>query len=64
MAKIKSTLEEKDIERSEMLESKLVTWKELEDRYYATHECNSDDVDAEEAKIERWADEQGFEVIE
>ena len=40
---------------------KKFTWKELEDMYYEIHSCDSDDVDAENAKVERWADDMGYE---
>lgn len=41
-----------------------VTLKQLEEMYYQRHTCQSDDADAEQAKIERWAEEMNYEVID
>ena len=38
------------------------TVEELDAEYYKTHDCISDDVDAEQGRIERWADQMGYQV--
>ena len=34
--------------------------KEMEDTYYKTHDCISDDSDAETARIERWMNDNNY----
>lgn len=41
-----------------------ITFDEVKELYYKTHTCQSDDADSEQAKIERWAEEMGYEVID
>ena len=40
------------------------SWEDAETEFYKTHDCMSDDSDKEEARVERWIDEMGYEVIE
>ncbi len=41
-----------------------MTWEDAEDKYYETHDCNSDERDAEVARIERWVEDNGHKVNE
>lgn len=37
--------------------------EQAEELFYKTHDCLSDDVDSEWARIERWANEEGITVL-
>ena len=43
---------------------KTMFYKEVEELYYKTHTCNSDDADSEQAKVEQWAEEMGYDIID
>jgi hypothetical protein len=53
-----------DYERQSKDVKTKTTFDELKEIYYKTHTCQSDDADSEQAKIERWAEEMGYEVID
>lgn len=40
------------------------TWSDAEDAYYAHHQCDSDDADKEQARVERWVESEGHVVLE
>ena len=40
------------------------TWEQAQDAYYAHHQCDSDDVEKEEARIIRWIEEEGHTILE
>ena len=46
----------------EML-GRALSQEELDKLYYETHDCLSDDSDLEMARIDRWAEDNGIEVI-
>jgi len=43
---------------------KVMTAEEAEDLFYKTHDCLSDDVDKEMARIERWCEEVDITITD
>lgn len=40
------------------------SWEQAQDYYYKHHQCDSDDADKEEARIIKWAEEEGHTINE
>lgn len=38
------------------------SWEQASEEYYKSHDCMSDDVDKEDAAIERWIEGIGYEL--
>ena len=41
-----------------------MTIEEAEELFYQENDCISDDVDAEQARIDRWIEDNNIEIIE
>jgi len=37
-------------------------WEQAQDYYYKHHQCDSDDVEKEQALIERWIESEGHTI--
>lgn len=46
------------------MENKTLSVEQAQELYYRTHTCQSDDSDMEESRIERWAEEMGYEITD
>lgn len=41
-----------------------ITFEEAQDLFYESHTCMYDDSEMEEARIMRWAEEMGYEIVD
>lgn len=43
---------------------KTMFYKEVEELFYKTHTCNSDDPEKEQSRVETYAEENNIEIID